>query len=117
MELSDSQVKALRQALWQRHAGPSITRSFFAGLKAHVVQAFLVSGVAAYFWWDGWIAGSMLVLGVLFGAILRDLEWHSMTKKMWPLNREITDWRRVEELLAQNTPRGPEPNKTMEPMR
>jgi hypothetical protein len=117
MDLSDSQVKALRQALWQRHAGPSITRSFFAGLKAHVLQAFLVSGVAAYFWWNGWITGSMLVLGALFGAILRDLEWHSMTKKMWPLNREITDWRRVEELLAQNTPRGPEPNKTMEPTR
>jgi hypothetical protein len=117
MKLSDDQVAALRQALQLRYTDPSIIRSFFAGLKAHAAQSFVVSAIAAYLWWDGFIAGSMLALSVLLGAILRDLEWHSMTKKMWPLNREITDWRRVEELLAENTPRGPEPNKTIEPTR
>jgi hypothetical protein len=36
-------------------------------------------------------------------CMFRNAVWYSLTKKMWPLSREITDWRRVEELLAQNT--------------
>ena len=117
MQLSDYQVRALQRSLQQRESGPSITRSFRAAWKTYLMQMVFLGGLAAFWWWGGWRAGSMLVLGILLGCIFRDAVWYSLTKKMWPLSREITDWRRVEELLAQNTPRGPEPNKTMEPTR
>lgn len=45
----------------------------------------------------------MFVLSAFLGCILSDIDWYAGTKKLWPLNREIIDWRRVEVLLAQNS--------------
>lgn len=117
MELSDSQVRALRQVLQDRDAEPSIIRSFYEGWRKHLEQVCIFGGFTALSWWSGSTTGTAFVLSVLLGCIVSDIDWYAGKKKLWALNREITDWRRVEELLAQNTPRDPRPNKTVEPTR
>jgi len=58
--------------------------------------------VAGLWWWGGWQLGSLLIAGVLLGCIWRDIVWYSLTVKNWPLTKEVTDWRRMEELIAEN---------------
>jgi hypothetical protein len=49
----------------------------------------------------GWQFGAMFVAGVLVGSISRDAVWYSLTVKNWPLSKEITNWARVAELIAE----------------
>jgi hypothetical protein len=39
------------------------------------------------------------VVGILVGAMLRDYRYVVSAKASWPVVREITDWKRVQELL------------------
>jgi hypothetical protein len=102
VKLSAYQVRALQRSLRQREAGPSVARSFIASWKTYLIQLCLLGGVSAFWWWGGWQLGSMLIFGVLLGCVWRDLVWYRLMARNWPLSKEITDWRRVEELLVEN---------------
>ena len=41
-----------------------------------------------------------LVVGLAGGALLRDMAYYRMAFRLWPVNREIYDWKRVSELIA-----------------
>lgn len=102
VKLSAYQIRALKRSLAQREVGPSVARSLAASWRTYLIQVCLLGGLSAFWWRGGWRLGSMLVCGVLVGCIFRDLVWFRLTVRNWPLSKEVTDWRRMEELLAEN---------------
>jgi len=40
-----------------------------------------------------------LAVGLFIGAILRDIGHYRVSLRMWPVNREIFDWKKVSELI------------------
>lgn len=60
------------------------------------------TGAIFLFAWSGWPVISGFFAGILFTAITRDLKLFARFVQGWPLSNEITDWRRVEELLARS---------------
>jgi hypothetical protein len=42
-----------------------------------------------------------VVIGMLFGTLLRDIRGFYGTAKIWPLVREITDWNKAQEIARR----------------
>ena len=67
--------------------------------KYYLIMVVLLGGYsyfAAKFGFS-YIAGA--ALGVLVAIILRDIKYLIISSKMWPVNVEIMDWEKVDQLL------------------
>ena len=102
MNLSQYQLRALKRSWSYRESPPTIARLLRASWKTYLIQVLLLGGVASFWWFGGWQEASLLIVGILLGCIWRDVVWYSLTSKNWPLTKEVTDWRRVEDLIADN---------------
>ncbi len=40
----------------------------------------------------------ILIIGMVFGALLRDIGWLLRIKKSWPFTEKTTDWSKVKEI-------------------
>jgi hypothetical protein len=52
--------------------------------------------------WRGWPAATGIFVGMIIATVARDLGWCRRIVQSWPLTREITNWNRVDELLARS---------------
>ena len=41
--------------------------------------------------------------GLCLGAFLRDVGYYQVSRRTWPLTRELIDWKRVQELIDAET--------------
>ena len=112
MELTPAQIKQLQMSQRLRTSPPTVGWYFRASWRTYAFLAVLCSIGIGFFAWGGWPILCGFFAGVLFTAVARDLKLFAKFVEGWPLSNEITDWRRVEELVASaNQPR---PNKSLE---
>ena len=43
---------------------------------------------------------AMFGIGLVLGALIRDIGWFRAIKQMWPFTSEVTDWAKVEAIAA-----------------
>lgn len=101
--LSD-QFLALRM-LEAREQGYTF-RLFYRRNLGRYAFLFLVSGatIALVAQLRLWSIAS-LILGMVVGAVLRDLGWLRSVRRTWPFTRKVMDWEKVERLAAEAEPR------------
>ncbi len=49
-----------------------------------------------------WPAVGWLYLGLCVGAVLRDIGYYQVAFRIWPVTRQILDWKRVSELIESH---------------
>ena len=101
MKLTNRQLKQLRRTRQQLESPPTILGFFARSWKTYVFILLLNVAVIGFLWWGGWPSVSTFCGGFLLGILARDLRWFSGIVRSWPLNREITDWALVDELLKK----------------
>jgi mycoredoxin len=100
MRLNIVQVASLRRLQKYRSHPPTLRER--ARLSAVFMLVLLVpAGLAcALLIWMELPAAVFLVVGLYIGGIAREIGLHRQFVLWWPLNRHITDWNKVDELLA-----------------
>jgi hypothetical protein len=68
-----------------------------------VLLAFAAVG-CGFLWYRGLDTAGWFVLGMIVGAIFRDVGTFRRMVRNWPVEAEVLDWRRVEELSARPDP-------------
>ena len=58
-------------------------------------------GAFLFFVWGGWPDVGYMFLGAAVAAFGRDVGRFRMIVRSWPLNEQITNWQRVEDLLRE----------------
>jgi glutaredoxin len=116
MNPSKPQAAALRRLRRYRDRPPSLGERLKL-TAALVVPVLLLGAVAGYLMLLLKLpAGALLLLaGVLVGFVLREIAHQRFFVAQWPLNREITNWERVDELLESpqdGAPSSSAPRKT-----
>jgi hypothetical protein len=102
MKISKSQLKRLKVSRELHGKNVSASGLFVRNWKHYL---FLVGIIAAasYVFFTAITPGyTMLFLGALAGAILRDLGWFRITAQFWPVSEVITDWEKVDEIINEN---------------
>jgi hypothetical protein len=103
VKLSRLERKALMGAQCSHERGFfSVTQSALKNWKNYLWQVVLMGGAVGFYWWGGWRDVSMAFLGFLVGTLGRDLGWLFAYRRLWRVTDEITNWDRVQTLLAQN---------------
>jgi hypothetical protein len=102
VKLSSFELRALKAAQQSLTSPPSPVRFLKRSWKTYAWQIALLGCGAAYYWWGGWHGLSFILQGFVLGAIWREVVWWGFHRRLWPLNREITDWQRVSELITEN---------------
>jgi len=103
MKLTPFQVRSLRLAQQARHAGFSVRALLLASRKAYAIMFGVNLSAIALGWWAGVPEAAWVLIGMTLGAVLRDVRMLRMQARLWPLNAEITDWKRVAELIGENS--------------
>jgi mycoredoxin len=118
MNLSRPQAAALRRLRQYRDRPPTL-RERLRLTAILVVPLLLLAAVAGYLmlWLKLPIGAVLLLAGVLVGFVLREIAQQRFFVAQWPLNREITNWDKVDELLLSPQPEhgatsSPSPRKT-----
>lgn len=103
MQITDAQARQLRITMNFRSAPPTVRWYFTSSWRIYLYLILL--GVVAYpfFWWGGWPLVSGFFAGMVVAMLLRDLRWYQAFVAAWPLNKEITDWTRVQALLNERS--------------
>jgi len=103
IQLTRSQIRLLRYYLDHRNQPPTVV-DFLR--KFGLVLLLWVAFAAASCWYcfsKGMPEFAYVLIGLFAGAILREIRQLIWTMQVWPAAVAITDWRRVEELLAGST--------------
>jgi len=104
MKLTPYELKSLHQIREGRKERLSIARIVALSWKRYLFLTAYFGGFALFFYFDRSPSISMLFAGFLGGGLFRDWQWIALIKRLSPLHREITDWERVDRLLAENAP-------------
>jgi hypothetical protein len=104
MKLNDKQLKQLRLSQQLRMQEPSIGWFFLKSWKSYALLISVCALGSLYFALNDSAVLSALVAGILLGAICRDFKHVRIFLNSWPLSKEITDWKRVDDLIAENEP-------------
>jgi hypothetical protein len=102
MKLTAYQLKALQATFQARDSGPTVTDQFVRGWKTYFALIIVGGALSAFYWWGGWPVASVFIVGFCTGALWRDITWARLRVRLWPLSKEITNWERVSDLLAEN---------------
>jgi hypothetical protein len=99
MRVSAEQLRYLRRIRELKDRPPTVAGYFRSAWKIYLFLV-LVGGVGiGFFVWAGWPGASGLFAGLVSATILRDFRWYRHIVQSWHLTIEITDWKRVDELL------------------
>lgn len=99
MQLTTQQRRQLVKLREFRTSPPTISTYVRDGWRASIYIIIVGSIGIAFFLWAGWPVASGLFGGMVLATLVRDIGWYRRIVKSWPLQREITDWTRVEQLL------------------
>ncbi len=101
MRITSFQRRALLRGKELRSQPFPIGGSMLRYWKSYVLVCALTAIYAGGTWSMNLPAASFGALGFLLGFLARDVAWLRVTKRMWPVNVEITNWEKVDELLGQ----------------
>ena len=100
MKLSPAQLKQLRLIQGFRINPPTVAWYFRVNWRVYAYVGVLCVGGAGFLAWGGWPVFSGFFVGFLLAVVIRDFRFFKLFVEAWPLSREITNWTRVEELVA-----------------
>lgn len=103
MKLTSFQMRSLLMAQQARHAGFSVRAILLASCKPYAIMFGVNLSAIALGWWAGVPEAAWVLIGMTLGAVLRDVRLLRMQARLWPMNADITDWKRVAELIAENS--------------
>jgi hypothetical protein len=112
MNLTPAQLKQLRTIQGFREKPPTVGWYFRVNWRFYTYVATLCLGAVLLLAWGGASKFSGFFVGFLLAVVTRDFRFFSLFVSSWPLSREITDWRRVDELVASS--RETLPNTSLE---
>jgi hypothetical protein len=112
MKLTPAQIKQLQLSQALRTNPPTVGWYFRASWRTYAVLGFACLFGIVFFAWSGWPVLSGFFAGALFAAAARDFKLFAKFVEGWPLSNEITNWNRVEKLLAASG--RPRPNTSLE---
>jgi len=102
MRLTQKQIKQLRMSRDLRERNPTLGWYIRGVWRYYLAILVFFLAVICFYTWAGWPLASAFVAGMLTAVLLRDLKWYRQMARGWPLSREITNWERVDELLAES---------------
>ena len=107
MQLTDKQIKQLQMSRALRGRAPTLGWYLLTAWRTYLL--ILLAGVAAicFYLWAGWPYMATFFAGLLIATLLRDLKWYRQFANGWPLSDAITNWERVDELLANQQASAP----------
>lgn len=100
MNLTPAQLKQLRMIQGFRVKPPTVGWYFRVNWRLYAYIGALCAGAVLLLAWGGMSILSGFFAGFLLALVLRDFRFFSLFVNSWPLSREITDWQRVDELVA-----------------
>jgi len=99
-----SERKFASRLLALRDSGVTLGTLYRMQVKA-IVFLFLILGAGiGYFAWFDILPGVYLMSGLLAGTLLRDLGLMRLQVKMWPMQNQVLDWRKVERMAKGEDP-------------
>src|SRR4051812_5636840 len=98
MNLTPLQRRVLRLYTVWRENPPTVGSLFALNWKRHLLMAVVLTAMCGIMTYLGNTDVSYWIVGVLVGALARDLGFFLRTVKIWPLEAALLDWRRVDEL-------------------
>jgi hypothetical protein len=97
MKLTKRQHRYIKALLRSRDMGSTLGLWLQARWKSWTVLAIFCS-LAAFVFASFSLAICWVYFGLWLGCFLRDIGHFQAAKRMWPVTREIVDWKRVSEL-------------------
>jgi hypothetical protein len=102
MKLTRKQLMLLKHSRANKGNMPSLPQLMRNAWKRYLVIFIVSIGGAIFFWWGGWPLASLFFIGFLAGILFTEYRWIKSFKVFWPVSREITDWKRVDQLIYEN---------------
>jgi hypothetical protein len=103
MKLTPYQLNSLRLSRQARHTGYPLMKVLRASRARFLYLAALATFIALGCWWFGMPEVALFSLAMVAGVLLRDIGMLRVSARLWPVNVAITDWKRVDELIAENS--------------
>ena len=108
MPLTKSQHRVLTAYRRRREQGGPTLASYFGPLYLWPLAALLpvialLVGIGFFVNW--FLPLATLVAGFIAGRVAADLRYYRQSRAHWPFASQLIDWRRVDELLDQVSPR------------
>ena len=101
MQLTEVQIRKLELSRTIASSTPTVGWLFRQSARTYLLLLAVMIPLGAYYWAVGVPLLSVFFAGLFIGTIARDYKWHRQFVRDWPLSREITDWGRVDDLLAK----------------
>jgi hypothetical protein len=102
MQLTTRQRQQLLKLREFHTTPPTISTYVRDGRRASIHIVIVGSIGIGFFLWAGWPVASGFFGGMVLATLVRDVGWYRRIVKSWPLQREVTDWKRVEQLLESS---------------
>ena len=101
MQLTPQQRRQLLKLHDFQQTPPTVSALLRDSWRAYLyITAVGLVGVC-FFLWGGWPIASGIFAGMVLATIVRDIGWFRRLVQTWPLQREVTNWNRVKQLLEQ----------------
>jgi hypothetical protein len=100
MNLTPAQLKQLRMIQGFRLKPPTVGWYFRINWRLYAYIGALCVAAAFLLAWGRMSTFSGFFAGFILAVVLRDFRFFKLFVSSWPLSQEITDWRRVDELVA-----------------
>lgn len=107
MHLTAKELAQLRTMIAFRASPPTVGWYVKRAWKAYAWLALVGGASVAFFSWGGWPHVSTFFAGLVSATVIRDLRWFRVLAKNWPVSEAITNWQRVDELLATSSATAP----------
>jgi glutaredoxin len=101
MKLDPVQLASLKRLRKYRDAPPAVRERLAMALMVSLVLLIPFAIVGAVFLWLGARSTLFLLAGLFLGAAAREIGAQRTFVKWWPYHRAVTDWNKVDELLAE----------------
>ncbi|MFO0961311.1 MAG: hypothetical protein U0625_00235 [Phycisphaerales bacterium] len=102
MQPTPFQLRALKIYREYHANGYSVARGVRLSVRGWFVIVIVAGGLSALLAMLSPV-GAALCVGMLLGALLRDLRALVTAKRLWPVTREIIDWSRVDALIGDRS--------------
>ncbi len=101
MKLDPVQLASLKRLRQYRDTPPTTRERVRMALMVALVLLIPFGLVGALFIWLGARSTLFLLAGLFLGAVAREIGSQRTFVKWWPYHRAVTDWNKVDELLAE----------------
>jgi hypothetical protein len=90
--------KFAKRLLSLRNKPLTLTTLFRVQTKAQMVSYAYFGLAIAYFVWADLQPGTYLMVGILGGILLASFSMARVQKRLWPMQKKVLDWEKVERM-------------------